>query len=55
MDETTDITSEKKVCDPVIYYSDANECIASYFLRLALVTETTGEALFNAVLFATEV
>lgn len=49
MDETTDITSEKKVCVSALYYNDANESIVSNFLGLASVTETTGEVLFNSL------
>lgn len=49
MDETTDISSEKKVCLCIKYFSEKHLCVEDQFLGLVSVTETTGEALFNAM------
>ncbi|GBN01691.1 hypothetical protein AVEN_134270-1 [Araneus ventricosus] len=49
MDETTDISSEKKVCLCIKYFSEKHLCAGDQFLGLDSFTETTGEALFNAM------
>ncbi|CAL1292739.1 unnamed protein product [Larinioides sclopetarius] len=49
MDETTDISSEKKVCLCIKYFSEKKQFMENKFLGLISVTETTGEALFDAM------
>eukprot|EP00794_Sanderia_malayensis_P010141 gene10141-biopygen8329 len=49
VDETTDVSSDKTMCLCVRYFSEKEEKIVTSFLEIVLVTEATGEALFDAV------
>lgn len=48
IDESTDVSSEKNLCVCVRYYDDGAENVVTAFLGLVSVSETTGEALFQA-------
>ena len=49
IDESTDIASDKSLCICIRFYDEENAEIGTYFLGLAKVVETTGEALFEAL------